>query len=78
MMAMRVRTWGREAGGWSLLSLAIVFFPLPFVPSLLLLAGLLILSSRYAWAKHLLKRMRAFLGSPAPAVTLPQEKVVTP
>ncbi len=56
VMGSRVRTWGREAGGWSLLSLAILFFPLPVIPSLLLVAGLLILSSNHAWAGKLVRK----------------------
>jgi putative transmembrane protein PGPGW len=78
MMAVRVRTWGREAGGWGLLSLAIVFFPLPVVPTLLLIAGLLILSTKYAWAGYLLKRVRSLFRPAGPAVSLAQEKTVTP
>lgn len=78
MMATRARTWGREAGGWGLLCLAIVFFPLPLVPSLLLLAGLLILSTKYLWAEALLKRVRVLLRRPAPATSLAQEKPVMP
>jgi Putative transmembrane protein (PGPGW) len=57
-MAARVRTWGREAGGWILLGLAVLFFPLPLVPSLLIAAGLIILSSRYEWAKTLLHKTK--------------------
>jgi nitrogen fixation protein FixH len=53
MMAPRVRTWGREASGWSLLGLAIIFFPLPIIPTVLLLSGLLILSANHAWAGKL-------------------------
>jgi len=55
MMAPRVRTWGREASGWSLLGLGIVFFPLPIIPTILLLSGLLILSTNHAWAGKLLR-----------------------
>ena len=58
-MAARVRTLGREAGGWSLLALAVVFFPLPLVPSLLVIAGLIILSARYEWAQALLHKAQA-------------------
>jgi Putative transmembrane protein (PGPGW) len=53
-MAARVRIWGREAGGWSLLGLAVLFFPLPLLPGLLMIAGLIILSSRHEWAESLL------------------------
>jgi nitrogen fixation protein FixH len=55
MMAPRVRTWGREASGWSLLGLAIIFFPLPIIPTVLLLSGLLILSANHAWAGKLVR-----------------------
>lgn len=77
MMAAKARTWGREAGGWGLLSLAIIFFPLPFVPSVLLLAGLLILSTKYPWAENLLKRIRPLFRRPT-AVSVAQEKPATP
>jgi hypothetical protein len=56
MMGPRVRTWGREASGWSLLGLAIIFFPVPVVPSLLLVAGLAILSSKHTWAEKLVHK----------------------
>ncbi|HWG51055.1 MAG TPA: PGPGW domain-containing protein [Candidatus Acidoferrales bacterium] len=59
MMAPRVRVWGREAGGWSLLGLAVVFFPFPVLPTVLFVAGLLILSSNHAWASHLLRKLQA-------------------
>jgi hypothetical protein len=59
MMAPRVRVWGREAGGWSLLGLAVVFFPFPVLPTVLLVAGLLILSSNHAWAGNLLRKLQA-------------------
>ncbi|HET9182641.1 MAG TPA: PGPGW domain-containing protein [Candidatus Angelobacter sp.] len=59
MMAPRVRIWGREAGGWSLLGLAILFFPLPIVPTVLLVAGLLILSANHAWASTVLRKVQA-------------------
>ena len=59
MMAPRVRIWGREAGGWGLLGLAILFFPLPVLPTVLLIAGLLILSTNHAWASNLLRKVQA-------------------
>ena len=40
------------------MGLAVLFFPLPLVPSLLMVAGLIILSSRYEWAKALLHKTR--------------------
>jgi hypothetical protein len=58
MMAPRVRVWGREAGGWSLLGLAIVFFPFPVLPTALLMAGLFILSTNHAWASNLVRRLQ--------------------
>lgn len=57
-MAVWVRTWGREAGGWSLLGLAVLFFPLPLIPGLLVIAGLLILSARHEWAENLLRKIK--------------------
>jgi hypothetical protein len=57
-MAKRVRTFGREAAGWSLIVLAIIFFPVPFLPTLLVVSALLILSAHYDWAKELLARLR--------------------
>jgi len=59
MMAPRVRVWGREAGGWGLLGLAIVFFPFPVLPTVLLVAGLLILSTNHAWASNVLRKVQA-------------------
>lgn len=59
MMAPRVRIWGREAGGWGLLGLAILFFPIPVVPTVLLIAGLLILSTNHAWASSVLAKLQA-------------------
>lgn len=56
MMATRVRTWGREAGGWGLLSMAVIVFPVPVLPTLLGIAGLVVLSTHYAWAKKLLHK----------------------
>ncbi len=57
-MAKRVRTLGREAAGWSLMGLAIILFPLPFVPTLLVVGALAILSAHYDWAEGLLVKMR--------------------
>jgi len=59
MMAPRVRIWGREAGGWSLLGLAILFFPLPVVPTVLVISGLLILSTNHTWASAVLRKLQA-------------------
>ena len=62
-MGPRVRTWGREAGGWCLLGLAVLFFPLPFIPSLLLVAGLVILSTKHEWAGKLVRKVEEKLPS---------------
>jgi putative transmembrane protein PGPGW len=59
MMAPKVRVWGREASGWGLLGLAVVFFPFPVLPTVLLMAGLLILSTNHAWASNVLRKLRA-------------------
>ena len=55
-MATRVQILGKEVIGWALLVLAILLFPIPVIPSVLLVAGLLALSSRYCWAAKLLAR----------------------
>jgi len=60
-MAVRLRALGLEAIGWVLLVLAILVSPLPILPSLLLVAALFFLSSRYSWASRLLKKTRRFL-----------------
>ena len=57
-MAARLRDLGIEVAGWALLALAVIVLPLPIVPSLLLMAALVILSSRYLWAERLLEKMR--------------------
>jgi hypothetical protein len=49
---------GKEVIGWALLVLAILLFPIPVIPSVLLVCGLLVLSSRYCWAAKLLARAR--------------------
>lgn len=41
------------------MGLAILFFPLPVVPTILLIAGLLILSTNHAWASNLLRKVEA-------------------
>lgn len=56
MMARLGRTWGRGVGGWGLLSIAVVIFPVPILPTLLGIAGLLILSTEYDWARKLLHK----------------------
>ena len=55
-MATKVQILGKEVIGWALLVLAILLFPIPVIPSVLLVAGLLALSSRYCWAAKLLAR----------------------
>jgi hypothetical protein len=60
-MVTRLRDLGIEVAGWALLVLAVVFVPLPIVPSLLLLSALLILSTRYSWASRLLEKARSYL-----------------
>lgn len=60
-MMNRLRDLGIEVAGWALLALAVVFSPLPIVPSLFLLAALLILSSRYSWASRLLQAARKLI-----------------
>jgi hypothetical protein len=60
-MVTRLRDLGMEVSGWTLLALAVIFVPLPIVPSLLLLAALLILSTRYSWASRLLAKAQSYL-----------------
>jgi len=62
-MAARLRNFGIEVAGWALLALAVIVLPLPIVPSLLLIAALAILSSRYMWAERLLEKVRKIMPS---------------
>lgn len=62
-MAARLRNFGIEVAGWALLALAVIVLPLPIVPSLLLIAALAILSSRYMWAERLLEKVRKLMPS---------------
>jgi hypothetical protein len=55
-MMARVRTLGIELLGWLLLALAVLLSPLPLVPSLLIICGLAVLSTRYTWANRLLEK----------------------
>lgn len=72
-MFSRIAGFGREASGWGLLLLALVLFPLPVVPTLLLIAGLLFLSARYAWASQLMRRTKTMLPAWfAPDAALPK------
>lgn len=57
----RLKAFGIEVIGWGLLALAVVFSPLPILPSLLLLAALFLLSTRYSWASRLLEKTRKLL-----------------
>jgi len=57
-MTTRLRYLAVEVIGWALLALAVVAFPLPVLPTLLLLAALLILSPRHSWAERLLGKIR--------------------
>ena len=57
-MAVRVQMLGKELIGWALLVLAALLFPVPVIPSVLVICGLLALSSRYCWAAKLLAKAR--------------------
>ncbi len=61
-MAARIKSLALEAAGWALLALAVLVLPLPLIPSLLVLAGLFILSARYSWASRLLQRTQLKLS----------------
>jgi hypothetical protein len=63
-MATRVQMLGKEVTGWALLVLAILLFPIPVIPSVLLVTGLLALSSRYCWAAKLLARAGKVVPAP--------------
>jgi len=60
-MFLRIAGFGREASGWGLLLLGRLVFPLPVLPTLLIIAGLLFLSARYSWASRLILRSKAML-----------------
>jgi hypothetical protein len=75
-MATRVQIFGKEVIGWALLVLAILLFPIPVIPSVLLVAGLLALSSRYCWAAKLLARAGKVVPARIVVVNLPVENVV--
>ena len=62
-MTTRLRYLAVEVIGWALLALAVVAFPLPVLPTLLLLAALLILSPRHSWAERLLSKIRRLFPS---------------
>jgi Putative transmembrane protein (PGPGW) len=75
-MATRVQMLGKEVIGWALLVLAILLFPIPVIPSVLLVAGLLALSSRYCWAANLLARARRVVPARIMPMNLPVDNVV--
>jgi len=60
-MLTRLKNLGIESAGWCLLALAVLVLPLPIIPSLLLVAALVILSSRHSWASRFLKKARRLL-----------------
>lgn len=60
-MIARLKALGVEIVGWGLLALAVLVSPLPVIPSLLVLAALFLLSSRYSWASRLLHKTRKLL-----------------
>lgn len=72
-MRSRIRALGIEVLGWGLMALALLAAPLPVVPTLLLLAALLMLATRYAWASRLLEKTRGALAS----MRRPQRKTVS-
>lgn len=61
IMSNRLKNLGIEVLGWGLLVLAILVSPLPIIPSLLLVAALFLLSTRYSWASKVLQKMRRLL-----------------
>ena len=64
---------GKEIIGWALLVLAILLFPIPVIPSVLLVCGLLVLSSRYCWAAKLLAKAKKLVPAWMMPVNLPIE-----
>ncbi|HYX53239.1 MAG TPA: PGPGW domain-containing protein [Candidatus Limnocylindrales bacterium] len=68
----------REVTGWTSLALALILFPLPLLPTLLLLGGLVILASHYSWAKRWLSRVKKLIPSAQPAQTIVAEEPATP
>jgi Putative transmembrane protein (PGPGW) len=53
----RLRAFGIEMIGWVLLALAVFVLPLPVIPSLLAVAALGILATRYSWASRMLGKL---------------------
>ena len=72
-MAARVQMLGKEVIGWALLASAILLFPVPVIPSVLVVCGLLALSSRYCWAAKLLAKARKVVPAWIVPVNLPVE-----
>ncbi|HEX2327660.1 MAG TPA: PGPGW domain-containing protein [Candidatus Angelobacter sp.] len=68
----------REATGWTSLGLALVLFPLPLLPTLLLFAGLMILAAHYAWAKRMLNRVKKLIPAAQPPQVISAEDAVAP
>lgn len=64
---------GKEVIGWALLVLAILLFPVPVIPSVLMICGLLALSSRYHWAAKLLDKARKVVPAWIVPASLPME-----
>ncbi len=58
-MKSRVKAILIQIAGWSFVLLGIIGLFLPFLQGILfILVGLMILSSQYAWARHLLAKLR--------------------
>ena len=62
---------GKEVIGWALLALAMLLFPVPVIPSVLVVCGLLALSSRYCWAAKLLAKARKIVPAGIVPADLP-------
>ena len=77
-MAARVQMLGKEVIGWALLVLATLLFPVPVIPSVLVVCGLLALSSRYCWAAKLLAKARKVVPAWIVPGNLPVEDTAAP
>ena len=64
---------GKEVIGWALLVVAVLLFPVPVIPSILVVCGLLVLSSRYCWAAQLLVKARKILPARIVPVNVPMK-----
>ena len=61
-MRKRMASLGRKVGGWVLVVLGIAGCVLPVIPGIpLLLAGLALLATEYAWAKVALARLKSWV-----------------